>query len=171
MALGKFWLLITCGGVKLLWLTGIVGVRGGRLQIIYSFTALSLVSCGTWFFHNSKLIGLCQERLRRLLLLGQSCLVGIEMRWFGVWFPIVLYGGIWQWRNAWIFKGNERLIHDLKLLFLNTLFEWINASSSFTSVYFPNLLWFYFSCIFWVHCFLSTRPMYLGSSVFLIFFQ
>jgi len=54
--------------------------------------------------------------------------------------PHCLIWGIWQQRKAWIFKGNERLIHDLKLLFLNTLFEWINASSAFTSVYFPNLL-------------------------------
>ena len=54
--------------------------------------------------------------------------------------PHCLIRDIWQQRNAWIFKGNERLIHDLKLLFLNTLFEWINASSAFTSVYFPNLL-------------------------------
>ena len=37
--------------------------------------------------------------------------------------PHCLIRDIWQQRNAWIFKGNERLIHDLKLLFLNTLFE------------------------------------------------
>ena len=49
--------------------------------------------------------------------------------------PVVIWSmiphgmwGIWQARNALIFEGNERLINDLKLSFLQLLLEWTNAS-------------------------------------------
>lgn len=38
------------------------------------------------------------------------------------------------------FGGNERLIHDLKLSFIQTLFEWANALGVSTVSSFPDLL-------------------------------
>nr|POE55405.1 dna-directed rna polymerase i subunit 2 [Quercus suber] len=45
-------------------------------------------------------------------------------------FPIMLKG-IWRERNAWTLEGYERLVHDLNLSFLKTLFVWIHASGLF----------------------------------------
>ena len=43
-----------------------------------------------------------------------------------------LMRGIWHERNAQTFKGCEKSVFDLKLLFLRTLLEWINASGLFS---------------------------------------
>lgn len=43
-------------------------------------------------------------------------------------------------RNAWNFEGCKKSVHDLKLLFLNTLFEWINASGLFSFNSLPDLI-------------------------------
>lgn len=43
--------------------------------------------------------------------------------------PQCLMWAIWWERNAHTFEGNERSIHDLILLFLQTLLELSNASS------------------------------------------
>lgn len=41
--------------------------------------------------------------------------------------PRCLMQGIWRERNARTLEGYERLVHDLNLLFLKTLFVWIHA--------------------------------------------
>lgn len=38
------------------------------------------------------------------------------------------------------FEGCEKCVHDLKLLFLNTLFEWKNASGLFFFAILPEML-------------------------------
>lgn len=43
-------------------------------------------------------------------------------------------------RNAWNFEVCKKSVHDLKLLFLNTLFEWINASGLFSFTSLPDLI-------------------------------
>lgn len=43
-------------------------------------------------------------------------------------------------RNAWNFEGCKKSVHDWKLLFLDTLFEWINASGLFSFTSLPDLI-------------------------------
>ena len=43
--------------------------------------------------------------------------------------PHCLMWGIWRERNAQIFEGTERAIHELKMTFLQTFLGWTNASS------------------------------------------
>lgn len=44
--------------------------------------------------------------------------------------------GVWWEKNALTFDGCKRLVHDLKLLFFNALFQWVIASgvSSFVTL-------------------------------------
>ena len=42
--------------------------------------------------------------------------------------------------NIRTFEGNERSIHELKLLFFQTLIDWANASGVFTFISLPNML-------------------------------
>ena len=42
--------------------------------------------------------------------------------------PHCLMRVIWRERNTRIFEGDERSIHELKLFFFQTLFDWANAS-------------------------------------------
>lgn len=65
--------------------------------------------------------------------------------------PHCLVWVIWRERNAWIFEG--RMIGAwLKILFFNTLFEWINDSGVFVFCF----IWFtwllYFSCLILCSC-------------------
>lgn len=59
--------------------------------------------------------------------------------------PHCLKWCLWWERNARTFEGYEKPSHDLKLLFLNTLFEWVNASGLF---YFYSLFDLINSCFF-----------------------
>ena len=59
--------------------------------------------------------------------------------------PSLPHVGYLEGRNAHIFKGNERPIHDLKLSFFHTLFEWANASGVSTFNSLPDLPDFYTS--------------------------
>ena len=47
---------------------------------------------------------------------------------------------IWKEMNIRTFEGNERSIHELKLLFFQTLIDWANASGVFTFISLPNML-------------------------------
>ena len=57
--------------------------------------------------------------------------------------------GIWRERNASTFEGCEKPVFDLKLLFLKTLFEWINALGLFS---FDPLVEMLDSCAFSARC-------------------
>jgi hypothetical protein len=46
--------------------------------------------------------------------------------------PHSLMWGVWRERNARRFEGNENSLSDLKLSFLKTMFEWLNASGLFS---------------------------------------
>ena len=54
--------------------------------------------------------------------------------------PHCLMWVIWRERNTHTFDGNERLIHELKLLFFQTLFYWANATGVFTFISLPDML-------------------------------
>ena len=54
--------------------------------------------------------------------------------------PPIASWGIWWEGNAWMFEGRERSAHDLMFLFLESLFEWINASRLFSFAVLPVLL-------------------------------
>ena len=75
---------------------------------------------------------------------------------------------IWRVRNTRTFDGNERSIHELKLLFFQTFFDWANAMSVFTFISLLDMLDF---CTFIVSFFSlvasSTRPVFFFFSAFL----
>ena len=54
--------------------------------------------------------------------------------------PHCLMWGIWWEQNSRTFEGCERSVHEQKLLFLKTLFEWINALGQISFAAFPDLL-------------------------------
>ena len=54
--------------------------------------------------------------------------------------PHCLMWVIWRERNTHTFDGNERSIHELKLLFFQTLFYWANATGVFTFISLPDML-------------------------------
>ena len=74
-----------------------------------------------------------------LLLAGLVSSTSIDLQRFGPWSLIVSWV-IWQEQNACTFEGSERSIYNLKLLFLQTLFEWTNVSGPFNFVSLANLL-------------------------------
>ena len=97
--------------------------------------------------------------------------------------PHCLMWGIWRERNAQIFEGTERAIHELKMTFLQTFLGWTNASSvsfftsltdlldscSFCTFQFLFVLTFssiHVLCalVFVLYCplFLSTKLIYLS---------
>lgn len=47
---------------------------------------------------------------------------------------------IWRERNTRTFEGDERLIHELKLFFFQTLFEWANASGVVNFISLPEMM-------------------------------
>ena len=80
---------------------------------------------------------------------------------------------IWRERNTCIFDGNERSIHELKLLFFQTLFDWANATGVFTFISLLDMLDF---CTFIVTFFFppvvsSTRPCAFFPFVFSLLFS
>ena len=80
-----------------------------------------------------------------------------------------LMWGIWRKRNAHTFEGDERSIHDLKRLFLQTLYEWTNASGVFT---FDSLVDLLDCCNFHILQFFIVVSLahYLCALVFLCYF-
>ena len=48
--------------------------------------------------------------------------------------------GIWRERNSLTFEGTERLIRDLKMYFLQTLFGWANPLGNFLFYSLSDLL-------------------------------
>ena len=48
--------------------------------------------------------------------------------------------GIWRERNSLTFEGTERLIRDLKMHFLQTLFGWANPLGNFLFYSLSDLL-------------------------------
>ena len=50
------------------------------------------------------------------------------VNWWNASIPHCLTWCIWRERNARNFDGCEKSVLDLKLLFLKSLFEWMNAS-------------------------------------------
>ena len=72
--------------------------------------------------------------------------------------PHCLMWVIWREMNLRTPEGNERLIHELKLFFFQSLFEWANASGviSFNSL--PDMLDF---CTFIVICTLRFLCIFL----------
>ena len=86
--------------------------------------------------------------------------------------PHCLMWVIWRVRNTHTFDGNERSIHELKLLFFQTFFDWANATSVFTFISLLDMLDFctfivsFFSC-----CFQNTACVLFFPLYFLFFFQ
>ena len=58
------------------------------------------------------------------------------------------------------YEGCEKCVHDLKLLFLNTLFEWKNASGLFLFAILPEMLGSSTFSYFCIH------PVYIGGVPF-----
>ena len=111
----------------------------GRLLNIYSYAIQYLKSCGIWCVHYLGFIGSCCVVSWNFWHVGQTSSTDLDLRCFGEWFLIVLcesFGG----RNIRTFDGNERLIHELKLLFFQTLFDWANDTGVFTFIYLLNML-------------------------------
>ena len=54
--------------------------------------------------------------------------------------PHCLMWVVWRERNTYTFEGNERSIHELKLLFFWTLLDCANVSGVFTFISLPNML-------------------------------
>ena len=67
--------------------------------------------------------------------------------------PHCLMWVIWRERNTWTFDGNERSIHELKLLFFQTLFDWANATGVFSLIFVLSLLRSFFPAAS------TTRPV------------
>lgn len=57
--------------------------------------------------------------------------------------------------NAHTFEGNGRSIHELKLLFFQTLLDWANASGVFTSFLYIYLI-FVFSLLLSFYFFVAS---------------
>ena len=47
---------------------------------------------------------------------------------------------VWRERNTYTFEGNERSIHELKLLFFQTLLDCAKSSGVFTFISLPDML-------------------------------
>ena len=86
---------------------------------------------GIWCFPYLGFIGLCRRALRIFKWVGKVSLVAVGVRTWRV-IPHSLMWGIWRERNARRFEGNENSLSDLKLSFLKTMFEWLNASVLFS---------------------------------------
>ena len=54
--------------------------------------------------------------------------------------PHFLMWIIWTERNVRTFEGSEKSVHELKLLFFQTLFDWANTSGVFTFNSLPDML-------------------------------
>ena len=92
-----------------------------------------LESFGPWFFWEA------------FSKVGNVNSAGVVTLIFGAWLPIAKWG-LCPERNVWTFGGYERSCHNLKILFLKTLFEWINSSGMFSFIAFHDLLdWCTFS--------------------------
>ena len=63
-----------------------------------------------------------------MILLLNSCMI------LGAW------DGVFGGRDARTFEWSERWIHDLKLSFFQTLFEWTNALGVFHFISFSDLI-------------------------------
>ena len=46
----------------------------------------------------------------------------------------------WRERNTRIFVGDERSIHELKLFFFQTLFDWANALGVVNFISLPDIM-------------------------------
>ena len=75
-----------------------------------------------------------------------------RLRNVSIWraIPHCLMWCLWRERNARTFEGSEHNVAELKLLFLQTLFDWISASGHFHC---SNLLDFIDSCCFELYSF------------------
>ena len=79
---------------------------------------------------------------------------------------------IWRVRNTRTFDGNERSIHELKLLFFQTFFDWANATSVFTFISLLDMLNFCtFIVSFFSRCFQNTVCVFFFPSVFSLLFS
>ena len=85
---------------------------------------------------------------------------------------------IWRERNTCTFYGNERSIHELILLFFQTLFDWVNATRVFTFISLLDMLdfctfivtYFFPCCLFQhttyvLHCDLLFHVLYYLSKI------
>ena len=63
---------------------------------------------------------------------------------------------IWRVRNLHTFEGSEKLIHELKLLFFQTLFYWANDSGVFAFNSLRDMLDF---CNFFCYLIFSVLPL------------
>ena len=81
---------------------------------------------------------------------------------------------IWRERNTHTLDGNERSIHELKLLFFQTLFDWANATGVFTFISLLDMLDFCTFIATWFFFFFpvasSTRPVCFFFPLYLLFF-
>ena len=71
-----------------------------------------------------------KEAKKVILTRGKFRRTGNNMIWNAI--PHCLMWRIWCERNARTFEGQEKLVHDLKLSLLKSLFEWMNASYIFS---------------------------------------
>lgn len=74
--------------------------------------------------------------------------------------PHFLHGAFGE-RNAKNFEGWENFVLNLKLLFLKSIFEWVNASGLFS---FASMLKMLDSCTFSTYCWCMSciHPKYMG---------
>ena len=54
--------------------------------------------------------------------------------------PHCLMWVTWRERNTRIFVGDERSIHELKLFFFQTLFDWANALGVVNFISLPDIM-------------------------------
>jgi hypothetical protein len=82
--------------------------------------------------------------------------------------PHCLMQCLWCERNARTFKGCEKVVPDIKLSFLQSLFECMTAFGSFS---FTNMFEMLDCCSFCAQCWftLSTLLVYMGYSIYILF--
>ena len=92
--------------------------------------------------------GSCHEGVVDLIAswLGRSCRLDTKLLWSMI--PHFLMWVIWRERNTCTFEGDERWIHELKLFFLQTSLEWVNALGFITFMSLPDMLIFVPSLLF-----------------------
>ncbi len=54
--------------------------------------------------------------------------------------PLCVMWVLWRERNLRVFEGQERMVLDLKLVLLRTLFDWLHCSSNYSPSYFEEFL-------------------------------
>jgi hypothetical protein len=86
--------------------------------------ATELWSSDLWYLVCLVCTGLCPTRCWIFLIVGWA---SREDGSIAIWkmVPHWLVWCLWRERNAWHFEDIEQTISDLKLLFFNTLFEWV----------------------------------------------